>query len=150
MKNIIIPIAIGIFGFALNAQSNIEKMKDYIAGSQLVVYSESSYLSDNSASAITYIDFCASGAFYYNYNGSYTVKGTQNTSNRDSRVYGAGNASNSGNWNVIKYQDMFYLEITDLLGKITYYPIDLQKMIAGKWKQSNLTYVFAPNNGVCQ
>ncbi|WP_430967004.1 hypothetical protein [Spongiimicrobium sp. 2-473A-2-J] len=133
----------------MNAQDEIQKLKEYIAGSQLVIYSESSYVTDNSASAITYVNFCSDGRYHYDYEGSYTVKGTQNTTNRDNRAYGAGKAANSGDWDVLEYEKAYYLEITDPSNAKTYYPIDIQKMIAGKWKQGNVTYVFAPNHGVC-
>ena len=133
----------------VTAQSDVEKLTNYINGSQLVTYSESSYLSDNSASAITYIDFCPNGRYQYSYDGSYTVKGTQHTTNRNNRAYGAGVAENEGDWQVLDYQGGYYLEITDYTGTKNYYPIDVQKMLAGKWRIGNVTYVFAPGNGRC-
>ena len=100
-----------------SAQEITDKLTTYINNGQLVIYSESSYLSDNSASAITYVDFCPGGIYHYSYDGSYTVKGTQNTSNRNNRAYGAGVAENSGQWKVLEYQGAHYLEILDAYGK---------------------------------
>ena len=134
----------------VNAQSNIEKLKDYISGSQLVIYSESSYMTDNSASSITYTNFCPNGRYNYSYDGSFTGKGTQHTSNENNRVYGAGLAENEGNWSVLEYQDGYYLEIVDYTGTKSYYPIHIQQLLAGKWIQGQTTYVFAPGSGKCQ
>lgn len=133
----------------VQAQSEIQQLTDYINGSQLVTYSESSYLSDNSASAITYIDFCPNGRYHYSYDGSFSVKGSQNTSNRNNRASGAGIAENQGNWKVLAYQNSYYLEIIDYTGHKTYYPINVQYMLAGRWKVGNVTYVFAPKKGRC-
>ncbi len=133
----------------VNAQNNVEQLTNHINGSQLVMYSESSYLSDNVASAITYIDFCPNGRYSYSYDGSYTVKGTQNTSNRNNRAYGAGVAEKQGNWKVVEDQGSYYLEITDYLGAKSFYPIYIQNLMAGKWKLGNTTYVFSAGSGQC-
>ncbi|MEM9078180.1 MAG: hypothetical protein AAGC43_14145 [Bacteroidota bacterium] len=133
-----------------SAQEITDKLTTYINNGQLVIYSESSYLSDNSASAITYVDFCPGGLYHYSYDGSYTVKGTQNTSNRDNRAYGAGVAENSGQWKVLEYQGTHYLEILDAYGKTNYYPINIQNLANGKWKINNVTYVFARGKGRCR
>ncbi|MEM8508639.1 MAG: hypothetical protein AAF717_12455 [Bacteroidota bacterium] len=138
-----------VFGSTASAQDEIQQLTSYINGSQLVTYSESSYLSDNSASAITYIDFCPNGRYNYSYDGSYNVKGTQHTSNRNNRASGAGVAENQGDWKVVAYQGAYYLEIMDYTGQKSYYPINVQNMIAGKWKVGNVTYVFAPGKGRC-
>ena len=135
--------------FKVRAQDNLEQLTNYINGSQLVMYSESSYLSDHSASAITYIDFCPNGRYSYSYDGSYTVKGTQHTSNRNNRAYGAGVAENQGHWKVVEHQSSYYLEITDYLGAKSYYPIYMQDLLAGKWKVGNTTYAFSSGTGRC-
>lgn len=150
MNRTIVPITIIIISFGLNAQSNIEKLKDYISGGQLVIYSEASYLSDTMASAVTYVDFCPNGHYYYNYDGSYTVKGTENTTNRNNRANGAGVTNNSGQWQVLEQQNAYYLEIKDVYGQTNYYPINIQHLMKGKWESGNVTYVFAPTNGACQ
>ncbi|MEM1134626.1 MAG: hypothetical protein AAGI07_02220 [Bacteroidota bacterium] len=131
------------------SEDNIAKLKQHISNGQLVYYSESSYLSDSRASSITYVDFCPDGRYYYSYDGSYTVKGSQNTSNRNNRAYGAGVENNSGKWQVLEYQNGYYLEIVDAYGQKNYYPINIQYLIDGKWKQGNVTYVFAPGKGRC-
>ena len=128
---------------------NVQKLTDYITNGQLVIYSESSYLSDTMASAITYVDFCPNNRYHYSYDGSYTVKGTENTSNRDNRGYGAGVASNSGMWQVLEYLGGYYLEILDYNNQPTYYPIQVQNLISGKWKVNKTTYVFAQGKGRC-
>ncbi len=133
----------------VRAQNDLEQLTSYINGSQLVIYSESSYLSDNSASALTYIDFCPNGRYNYSYDGSYTVKGTQNTSNRNNRANGAGVAENQGDWKILEHQQAYYLEITDYLGAKSYYPIYIQNLMAGKWKLGNTTYVFSVGSGRC-
>ncbi len=149
MKNRFSYILI-ILGLAcVQAQDNMERLTEYIDNAQLVIYSESSYLSDSMASAITYVDFCPGGTYYYSYDGSYTVKGTGNTSNRNNRVNGAGVAENSGQWKVLEYQGGYYLEIVDAFGKTDYYPINIQNLINGKWKINNTTYVFAQDKGRC-
>ena len=131
------------------SQDNLTRLKEYVNNGQLVIYSESSILSDSNASAITYVDFCADGRYHYSYDGSYTVRGSQGTSNRNNRAYGAGVDESSGLWQVLEYQNAYYLEITDAYGQKTYYPINIQNLMAGKWKQGNVTYVFAPKNGRC-
>ena len=131
-------------------QNEIDQLQTHIAGGQLVIYSRSSYLSDTNASAITYIDFCANGRYRYTYDGSYTVKGTPNTSNRNHRAHGAKVAKNEGNWSVLKHETVFYLEITDYKGEKTYYPINWELIINGRWKQGNVTYAFDPNKGNCK
>jgi hypothetical protein len=137
-------------GSGLQAQNNLEKLKEYINGGQLVIYSKSSYLSDNTASSITYVDFCSDGRYRYYYDGSYTVKGAKNKSNRNNRSYGAGVAESEGQWTIIDYQDVFYLEITDYLNKKTYYPINIANLTQGSWKQGNISYAFAQNQARCQ
>ncbi len=132
-----------------NAQDEIEQLTNYINGSQLVIYSESSILSDDSASAITYIDFCSDGTYRYSYDGSFNVKGSQNTSQRENRASGAGVEEHQGNWKVLEYQNAYYLEIIDYTEKKSYYPINVQNMLAGKWKIGNVTYIFAPQKGNC-
>lgn len=135
----------------LSAQvdENVNKLTQFINNGQLVYYTSSSILSDNSASSITYVDFCPGGTYYYSYDGSYTVKGTQNTSNQNNRVYGAGNANNSGQWQVLHYQGAYYLEITDGYGQKSYYPINYQLLTQGRWKNGNTTYAFAQGKGRC-
>lgn len=128
---------------------NTTKLTQYINRGQLVYYSESSIMSDTRASSITYVDFCPGGKFYYSYDGSFTVKGTQNTSNQNNRVNGAGVANNSGQWQVLGFQGAYYLEIIDAYGQKNYYPINIQNLIAGKWKYRNTTYVFAKGQGRC-
>ncbi len=131
------------------AQGDLEQLTNHINGSQLVMYSESSYLSDNSASAITYVDFCPNGKYSYSYDGSFTVKGTKHTSNENNRAYGAGVAENQGDWKVVEHQNSYYLEITDYVGAKSYYPIYVQNLLAGKWKHGNTTYVFSAGTGRC-
>lgn len=153
MKTMLRTLTVGLafITFQTHAQSgdNIAQITQYINNSQLVIYSESSIMSDNSASAITYVDFCEGGQYHYDYDGSYTVKGTQNTSNRNNRAYGAGVAQNSGNWEVVEHQSAYYLQVTDVYGQQNYYPIQLQYLAGGKWKVGNTTYVFAPGKGRC-
>ena len=139
-----------LFALFIKAQENTEKLTNYINNGQLVIYTESSYLIDTSASAITYVDFCPNGTYHYSYDGSYTVKGTQNTSNRNNRTYGAGVAENSGQWKVLEYQGGYYLEILDAYGKTDYYPINTQYLSNGKWTINRTTYVFAKGQGRCQ
>lgn len=130
-------------------QDNLTQLREYVNNGQLVIYSASSIMSDSNASSITYVDFCADGRYYYSYDGSYTVKGTQGASGQDNRAYGAGAAQNSGLWQVLEYQNAYYLEVTNAYGQKTYYPINIQNLLAGKWKQGNVTYVFAPKQGRC-
>ncbi|TAI47211.1 hypothetical protein [Flagellimonas allohymeniacidonis] len=150
IRNFCLGILILPFFISAQSQDNLSKLKEYVDDGQLVIYSESSIVMDSSSSAITYVDFCADGTYYYSYDGSYTVKGTQNTSNRNNRAYGAGVAENSGQWQILEHQNAFFLEVVDAYGQKTYYPINIQNLIAGKWKQGNVTYVFAPKQGRCQ
>lgn len=130
-------------------QDEVQKLTDYITGGQLVIYYQSSYLSDNTASSITYVDFCSDGRYRYSYDSSYTVKGTQNTSNRNNRANGAGVAENEGEWSVLKFKGSLYLEIIDFQGKKAYYPIDINNLMSGSWKQGRTSYAFAVNKGNC-
>lgn len=68
------------------SQNNLDKLREYVNDGQLVVYTESSIVLDSSSSAITYVDFCSDGTYYYSYDGSFNVKGSQNTSNRNNRA----------------------------------------------------------------
>ncbi len=144
-------ISIGNFCFSTYAQNDdLDKLKDHINGSQLVIYTESSLVLDSSSSAITYVDFCPNGKYYYSYDSSFTVKGSQNTSNRESRAYGAANEENEGDWQVLQHQGAYFLEIIDYTGSKSYYPINIDNLIAGKWKKGKTTYVFSPKGGRCQ
>ncbi|MEM7484195.1 MAG: hypothetical protein AAF348_03210 [Bacteroidota bacterium] len=127
----------------------IAQLKEYIKNGQLVVYSESSILLDSNSSSITYVDFCPDGNYYLNYEGSYTVRGTQNTSNRDNRGYGAGTSASSGTWDIIMNMNAFYLAAKDQSGGVNYYPININNLLSGKWKVGNTTYVFAQNHAKC-
>ena len=138
-----------LFMFDGHSQDNLSKLREYVNNGQLVIYTSSSIVLDSSSSAITYVDFCSDGTYYYNYDGSFNVKGSQNTSNRNNRASGAGVAQNSGKWQVLEYENAFYLEVTDANDQKTYYPVNIQNLLAGKWKQGNTTYVFAPKKGRC-
>ena len=148
-KTVLLVLVIMPFNILAQADENITKLENYISNGQLVIYSSSSILSDNSASSLTYVDFCPGGIYYYSYDGSFTVKGTQGTSSRNNRAYGAGNSNNSGQWKVLFYQATYYLEITDAYNQKNYYPINFQLLNSGKWKNGNTTYVFARGKGRC-
>ena len=143
-------LLIALYSLSAPGQNELEQLNNYISGGQLVIYSRSSYVSDDNASAITYIDFCPDGRYTYYYEGSYTVKGTPNTSNRNHRANGAKTAKNQGRWSVLKHEAEFYLEIIDYKNEKTYYPINWALITNGRWKQGNVTYAFDPNKGNCE
>lgn len=133
-----------------NAQSdNLQRLKEYVDNGQLVIYTGSSIMSDSNASSLTYVDFCADGTYFYDYEGSFLVKGTKGTSSENDRAMGAGVANNAGTWQIMENQGSFILEVTDNMGQKGYYPINIQNLLAGKWKYGNTTYVFAPKKGRC-
>ncbi|MEM8764525.1 MAG: hypothetical protein AAGD88_11970 [Bacteroidota bacterium] len=134
---------------AIAQSDNLQRLKEYVDNGQLVIYTGSSIVSSSSASSLTYVDFCADGTYFYDYEGSFVVKGTKHTSSEDSMASGAGVSKNSGTWQIMENQGSFVLEVTDYMGQKGYYPINIQNLLAGKWKYGNTTYVFAPKKGRC-
>ncbi|MEL6483931.1 MAG: hypothetical protein AAFU57_15880 [Bacteroidota bacterium] len=138
-----------LFNVATAQSDNLQRLKEYVDNGQLVIYTGSSIMSDSNASSLTYVDFCADGTYFYDYEGSFVVKGTKHTSTEDSMASGAGVSKNSGTWQIMESQGSFVLEVTDYMGQKGYYPINIQNLMAGKWKYGNTTYVFAPKKGRC-
>lgn len=138
------------FNLALGQTGNVRaSLADYFAGSQMVIYTQASYLSDTSASAITYVNFCENGTYTLNYEGSYTVKGSKTGSSGNNRAIGASTLNNSGQWEILEHNQTYVLRITDAYGTINTYPIDIQKLIQGKWKQGRTTYILARQKAIC-
>nr|WP_299382330.1 hypothetical protein [Allomuricauda sp.] len=124
------------------------KFKDLfniIAGSQLVYYQRTSILNDNTASSITYVNFCPNGTFNMNSDSSYSVQG-----GRGGNVHGASQGGGYGTWRVEEIQGAPVLAVTYANGQGASYPINLAHLNAGKWRVGNTQYAIQRNGAVCQ
>lgn len=153
-------VSVLIYGF-ITAQSEPQsqdstallKLKNYISGSQFVTYVRTSpYLDSSNASAggMTFVNFCPDGTYNYNYEGSYRAKSSGYDGNDYGYgVYGGSSNSGSGTWDIEQMKGMFFLTVHDANGAKNNYPIDVSKLIQGKWQVGDTVYVFAPNNAEC-
>lgn len=125
-------------------QNQQQEVRNYIAGGQLVYYTRTSIFNDSTASSITYVNFCANGRYSVNYDGSFYVSGDGGWAG------GGSNGNNYGTWDIIPYNGLYYLQITDAYGNTNHYQIDFAKLYQGRWKQGNTQYAFVRNKVVCK
>jgi hypothetical protein len=116
-----------------------------IAGSQLVYYNRTSYVNDNVASSITYVNFCANGRFTLNYDGSFSVEGYYGDN-----AQGASYGQNSGRWELVTYQGVPVVYMMYDNGQNSLNPVDKQKLIQGRWREGNRQFAIQRNKAVCK
>lgn len=124
---------------------NDPELKRLIAGSQVVYYTRTSYVNDNVASSITYVNFCANGKFKINYDGSFSVEGSYG-GNAQGATYG----QNSGNWQLVNYQNKPAVFLAFNNGNTSINPIDKARVQQGRWRIGNTQYAIQRNKVNCQ
>lgn len=115
-----------------------------IAGSQLVFYTRTSIFNDNTASSITYVNFCANGTFSINYDGSFSVQGDYG-GNAQGATYG----KNSGTWQLVSVQGQPAVFLSYYNGDTSVNPVVKQNLINGRWKIGNTQYAMQRNKVNC-
>ena len=126
----------------------VSRVKDFIQNGQLVYFTKHTPLVDGYN--MTYVNFCSDGTYFSQQDGSITVKGPQGTSQRNNRVYGTSYNENSGTWDVVKRNNLIYLEAINQSNQITYYLIDWNNLYQGKWIAGRTTYIFTKGNAMCR
>ncbi len=124
---------------------NDQQILNIVKGAQLVYYTRTSYLNDNTASTITYVNFCANGTFSINYDGSFMVEGSYG-----GNAQGASYGQSSGRWELVNYQGQpaLYMMFND--GTSTVNPFNRQNVIDGRWRIGNTQYALVRNKVHCQ
>lgn len=132
------------------AQSPYPALKDQelfniVAGSQVVYYTRTSYLNDNTASSITYVNFCRNGTFTLNYDGSFMVEGYYGDN-----AGGASYGQNSGKWQLVNYQGQPAVFMAYSNGNTSVNPIQKQLLLQGRWRIGNTQYAIQRNKVNCR
>ncbi|MCL6265896.1 hypothetical protein [Flagellimonas myxillae] len=127
------------------ATGKYAKLFNMIAGSQLVYYQRTSYVNNNKASSLTYVNFCPNGTFNMNSEGSYTVQG-----GAGGNVHGANRGGDYGTWNVEEQQGVPVLAVRFANGQATSYPINMAHLNEGRWRIGNTQYAIQRNGAVCR
>lgn len=112
-----------------------------IAGSQLVIYNRTSYLNDNSASSLTYVNYCSNGRFSITYEGSFSVGGGVSS--------GANQGQNSGAWKLMNGANGPQIQLRYNNGKVENYPVYKNYLLQGRWRIGNTQYAIQRNKAVC-
>ncbi len=123
---------------------NDPELQNLIAGSQLVFYTRTSILNDNTASSITYVNFCANGTFNINYDGSFSVEGDYG-----GNAQGATFGKNSGTWQLVSAQGQPAVFLSYYNGNTSINPVVKQNLINGRWKIGNTQYALQKNKVRC-
>lgn len=112
-----------------------------IAGSQVVIYNRTSYLNDNSASSLTYVNYCSNGRFSIQYEGSFSVGGGASS--------GANHGRNSGTWQLMGGANGPQIQLRYGNGKVETYPVYKNYLLQGRWRIGNTQYAIQRNKAVC-
>lgn len=123
---------------------NDRELHNLVAGSQVVYYTRTSYLNDHTASSITYVNFCANGQFWVNYDGSFMVEGAYGDS-----AAGASYGQNSGTWQLVTYQDQPAVFLAYNNGNTSVNPLNKQRILEGRWRVGNTQYAVQRNKVRC-
>ncbi len=116
-----------------------------VAGTQVVFYTRTSYLNDNLASSITYVNYCPDGRFWINYDGSFSVEGAYGDN-----AQGASYGRNSGLWQLVTYQGKPAVFLSFNNGNTSVYPIDKDLILQGRWRVGNTRYAVQRNKVTCE
>lgn len=116
-----------------------------IAGSQLVYYQRTSYVNDNTASSITYINFCRNGQFSLNYDGGFSVEGRYG-----GNAQGSSQGSNYGTWEVSSHQGQPSVTLRFANGQVNTNPVNLANLRSGRWRIGNTQYALVRNKVRCR
>lgn len=114
-----------------------------VAGSQLVYYQRTSYVNDNTASSITYVNFCRDGRFSLNYDGGFSVEGS------GGNAHGASYGSNIGTWSVSNQGGSPQVVLTFANGQSSANPVNLNNLRQGRWRIGNTQYALVRNKVRC-
>ena len=123
---------------------NNQEVFNIVAGSQLVYYQRTSYVNDNTASSITYMNFCSNGTFTINYDGSFSVEGDYG-----GNVHGASRGSNSGYWKLVNYQGQPAVYLQYYNGQSNVNPFNINNVKQGRWRIGNTQYTLQRNKVYC-
>lgn len=123
---------------------NNQEVFTIVAGSQLVFYQRTSYVNDNTASSITYVNFCANGSFTINYDGSFSLEG-----NYGGNAHGASQGSNSGLWRLVSYQGQPAVYLQYYNGESNVNPFNINDIKQGRWRRGNTQYALQRNKVDC-
>lgn len=115
-----------------------------VAGSQLVYYQRTSYVNDNTASSITYVNFCRDGRFNLNYDGGFSVEGG------GGNAQGASYGSNFGTWKVSEQGGVPYVTLTFANGQQTSNAVNVNYLRQGRWRIGNTQYALVRNKVNCR
>ncbi|MEM9647201.1 MAG: hypothetical protein AAF969_01890 [Bacteroidota bacterium] len=121
------------------------ELTNYIAGSQLVYYQRSSLVLDDTASSLTYVNFCGDGTFNVSTEASYSVEGRYG-----GNAHGASNGSYVGTWRVEQVQGAPSLTVNFANGQYNTYPINMGYLNAGRWRIGNTQYAIQRHKAVCR
>ena len=116
-----------------------------IAGSQLVYYQRTSYVNDNTASSITYINFCRNGQFSLNYDGGFSVEGRYG-----GNAQGSSQGSNYGTWEVSNQQGQPSVTLRFANGQVNTNPVNMANLRSGRWRIGNTQYALVRNKVNCR
>ena len=116
-----------------------------IAGSQLVYYQRTSYVNDNTASSITYVNFCRNGQFSLNYDGGFSVEGRYG-----GNAQGASQGSNYGTWEVSYPKGQPSVTLRFANGQVNTNPVNMANLRSGRWRIGNTQYALVRNKVNCR
>lgn len=122
-----------------------QELRNLIAGSQLVYYTRTSYINDNVASSITYVNFCPDGRFWINYDGSFSVEG-----NYGGNAQGATYGQNSGTWSLVTANGQPSVFMAYYNGNTSVNPVNKNLIYQGRWKVGNTQYAVQRNKVSCR
>jgi hypothetical protein len=125
--------------------NNDRDLLQIISGSQIVFYRRTSYVSDNVASSITYVNYCPNGRFNLNYDGSFSVSGDYG-----GNAQGASRSRNSGNWYLVNYQGNPAVHMIYDNGESSINPVNKQNLMQGRWRIGNTQYAIQRNGAKCR
>ncbi len=124
---------------------NDREMLGLVAGAQLVIYNQTSILNSQSASSITYVNFCANGTFTMNYDGSFSVEGYTGAN-----AQGASHGRNSGSWQLVTVQGKPAIYVAFNNGNSNFYYVNRQNLRQGRWRIGNKRYAMQRNKVRCR
>lgn len=120
---------------------NDPQLFQLIAGSQVVIYNRTSYLNDNTASSLTYVNYCSNGRFSISYDGSFATNG--------GGASGASRSQNSGRWQLMAGPNGPQIQLQYNNGKVEQYPVYKNYLLQGRWRIGNTQYAIQRNKAVC-